>query len=79
MKNFKLTDLDIIRVGWIVSRMKIYHHTGARIIGLWIDPVTGLYQVVYRAKEIIEAMGAKVIGAKDVRKKLNLIKRAPVT
>ena len=51
MKNFKLTDLDIIRVGWIVSRMKIYHHTGARIIGLWIDPVNGLYQVVYRAKE----------------------------
>tara|TARA_B100000287_G_scaffold411341_1_gene440714 strand:- start:1527 stop:2030 length:504 start_codon:yes stop_codon:yes gene_type:complete len=35
--------------------------------------------LVSRAKEIIEAMGAKVIGAKDVRKKLNLIKRAPVT
>jgi uncharacterized protein (DUF849 family) len=35
--------------------------------------------LVSRAKEIIEAMGAKVIGAKDVRKKLNLIKRAPAT
>ena len=35
--------------------------------------------LVSRAKEIIEAMGAKVIGAQDVRKKLNLIKRAPVT
>ena len=35
--------------------------------------------LVSRAKEIIEAMGAKVIGAKDVRKKLSLIKRAPVT
>ena len=34
--------------------------------------------LVSRAKEIIEAMGAKVIGAKDVRKKLNLNKRAPV-
>lgn len=51
MKNFKLTDLDIIRVGWIVSRMKIYHHTGARIIGLWLDPKTDKYQVVYKAKE----------------------------
>ena len=35
--------------------------------------------LVSRAKKIIEAMGAKVIGAKDVRKKLNLIKRAPIT
>ena len=35
--------------------------------------------LVSRAKEIIESMGAKVIGAKDVRKKLNLIKRAPAT
>ena len=35
--------------------------------------------LVSRAKDIIEAMGAKVIGAEDVRKKLNLIKRAPVT
>ena len=35
--------------------------------------------LVSRAKQIIEAMGAKVIGAQDVRKKLNLIKRAPVT
>ena len=34
--------------------------------------------LVSRAKEIIEAMGAKVTGPKDVRNKLNLIKRAPV-
>jgi uncharacterized protein (DUF849 family) len=34
--------------------------------------------LVLRAKEIIEAMGATVIGAQEVRKKLNLNKRAPI-
>ena len=34
-------------------------------------------QLVARAKEIIERMGAKVIGPEDVRKKLGLTKRAP--
>ncbi|MDM8167604.1 3-keto-5-aminohexanoate cleavage protein [Roseovarius sp.] len=34
-------------------------------------------QLVVRAKEIIERMGAKVIGPEDVRKKLGLTKRAP--
>ena len=34
--------------------------------------------LVLRAKEIIEAMGAKVIGPQEVRKKLNLNKRAPI-
>ncbi len=35
-------------------------------------------QLVTRAKEIIERLGAKVIGPEDVRKKLGLTKRAPV-
>lgn len=35
-------------------------------------------QLVARAKEIIERMGARVIGPEDVRKKLGLTKRAPV-
>ena len=35
-------------------------------------------QLVERARVIIEAMGAKVIGPEDVRKKLSLTKRAPV-
>ena len=34
--------------------------------------------LVSRAKEIIEAMGATVIGPQEVRKKLNLNKRAPI-
>ncbi|KZY46616.1 NADPH dependent quinone reductase [Roseovarius sp. HI0049] len=34
-------------------------------------------QLVARAKEIIERMGAKVIGPEDVRKKLGLTKQAP--
>ena len=34
--------------------------------------------LVLRAKEIIEAMGATVIGPQEVRKKLNLNKRAPI-
>ena len=34
--------------------------------------------LVSRAKEIIEAMGAKVIGPQEVRKKLHLKKRAPI-
>ncbi|MEQ8897050.1 MAG: 3-keto-5-aminohexanoate cleavage protein [Roseovarius sp.] len=34
-------------------------------------------QLVARAKEIVERMGAKVIGPDDVRKKLGLTKRAP--
>mgnify|MGYP000669287736 CR=1 FL=1 len=34
-------------------------------------------QLVARAKEIIERMGAKVIGPEDVRKKLGLTKRMP--
>ena len=35
-------------------------------------------QLVERARGIIEAMGARVIGPKEVRKKLGLTKRAPV-
>ncbi|QFT97091.1 3-keto-5-aminohexanoate cleavage enzyme [Roseovarius sp. THAF8] len=35
-------------------------------------------QLVARAKEIIERLGARVIGPEDVRKKLGLTKRAPV-
>ncbi len=35
-------------------------------------------QLVTRAKEIIERLGARVIGPEDVRKKLGLTKRAPV-
>ena len=34
--------------------------------------------LVLRAKEIIEAMGATIIGPQEVRKKLNLNKRAPI-
>ena len=34
--------------------------------------------LVLRAREIIEAMGAKVIGPQEVRDKLNLNKRAPI-
>ena len=34
--------------------------------------------LVLRSKEIIEAMGATVIGPQEVRKKLNLNKRAPI-
>ena len=34
--------------------------------------------LVLRAREIIEAMGAKVIGPQEVRDKLNLDKRAPI-
>ena len=35
-------------------------------------------QLVERARAIIEAMGARVIGAEEVRAKLGLTKRAPV-
>ncbi|MDD9727806.1 3-keto-5-aminohexanoate cleavage protein [Roseovarius sp. SK2] len=35
-------------------------------------------QLVARAKEIVERLGARAIGPKDVRKKLGLTKRAPV-
>ncbi|MGK7752495.1 MULTISPECIES: 3-keto-5-aminohexanoate cleavage protein [unclassified Roseovarius] len=35
-------------------------------------------QLVARAKEIIERLGARVIGPEDVRKKLGLTRRAPV-
>ncbi|RKF16089.1 3-keto-5-aminohexanoate cleavage protein [Roseovarius spongiae] len=35
------------------------------------------HQLVTRAVEIIERLGARVIGPEDVRKKLNLTKRAP--
>jgi uncharacterized protein (DUF849 family) len=35
-------------------------------------------QLVARAREIIERLGARVIGPEDVRKKLGLTKRAPV-
>ena len=35
-------------------------------------------QLVARAKEIIERLGARVIGPDEIRKKLNLTKRAPV-
>ena len=36
------------------------------------------WQLVERAKGIIEGMGARVIGPDEVRKKLGLTKRAPV-
>jgi uncharacterized protein (DUF849 family) len=36
-------------------------------------------QLVERAAEIIENLGARVIGPKAVRKKLGLTKRAPVS
>jgi uncharacterized protein (DUF849 family) len=35
------------------------------------------YQLVAKCRNIIEAMGARVIGPQEVRDKLNLIKRAP--
>ncbi|WP_170605734.1 3-keto-5-aminohexanoate cleavage protein [Ruegeria arenilitoris] len=36
-------------------------------------------QLVERAKGIIESMGARIVGPQDVREKLGLTKRAPVT
>jgi len=35
------------------------------------------YQLVERARGVIEGMGARVIGPAEVREKLGLVKRAP--
>jgi uncharacterized protein (DUF849 family) len=47
---------------------------------LWLDKgvLAENYQLVARAKTIIESMGARVIGPDAVREKLGLTKRAPV-
>jgi uncharacterized protein (DUF849 family) len=47
---------------------------------LWLDKgvLAENYQLVARAKTIIESMGARVIGSDAVREKLGLTKRAPV-
>ncbi|MEP3635641.1 MAG: 3-keto-5-aminohexanoate cleavage protein [Paracoccaceae bacterium] len=47
---------------------------------LWLDKgvLAENWQLVERAKGIIESMGARVIGPDEVRKKLGLTKRAPV-
>ena len=47
---------------------------------LWLDKgvLAENWQLVERAKGIIEGMGARVIGPDEVRKKLGLTKRAPV-
>ncbi|WP_170338802.1 3-keto-5-aminohexanoate cleavage protein [Ruegeria arenilitoris] len=47
---------------------------------LWLDKgvLAENWQLVERAGTIIENMGARVIGAQEVREKLGLVKRAPV-
>ncbi|MEP1537321.1 MAG: 3-keto-5-aminohexanoate cleavage protein [Paracoccaceae bacterium] len=47
---------------------------------LWLDKgvLAENWQLVERAKGIIESMGARVIGPEEVRQKLELTKRAPV-
>jgi uncharacterized protein (DUF849 family) len=47
---------------------------------LWLDKgvLATNAQLVERAVTIVENMGARVIGPEEVRKKLNLQKRAPV-
>ncbi|MEO9822519.1 MAG: 3-keto-5-aminohexanoate cleavage protein [Paracoccaceae bacterium] len=47
---------------------------------LWLDKgvLAENWQLVERAKGIIEGMGARVIGPEEVRQKLELTKRAPV-
>lgn len=47
---------------------------------LWLDKgvLAENWQLVERAQTIIENMGARVIGPEEVRKKLGLVKRAPV-
>jgi uncharacterized protein (DUF849 family) len=46
---------------------------------LWLDKgvLAENWQLVERARSIIENMGARVIGPDEVRKKLGLTKRAP--
>ena len=46
---------------------------------LWLDKgvLAENYQLVERARGVIEGMGARVIGPADVREKLGLVKRAP--
>ena len=48
---------------------------------LWLDKgvLAENYQLVERAATIAENMGARIIGPEEVRKKLRLTKRAPVT
>jgi uncharacterized protein (DUF849 family) len=47
---------------------------------LWLDKgvLAENWQLVERARVIIESMGARVIGPEEVRAKLGLVKRAPV-
>jgi uncharacterized protein (DUF849 family) len=47
---------------------------------LWFDKgvLATNAQLVERAVTIVENMGARVIGPEEVRKKLNLTKRAPL-
>ena len=47
---------------------------------LWLDKgvLAQNWQLVERARSIIENMGARVIGAEEVRARLGLVKRAPV-
>jgi uncharacterized protein (DUF849 family) len=47
---------------------------------LWLDKgvLAENYQLVERARTIIESMGAKIMGPQAVREKLGLTKRAPV-
>jgi len=46
---------------------------------LWLDKgvLAENYQLVERARGVIEGMGARVIGPAEVREKLGLVKRAP--
>ncbi len=46
---------------------------------LWLDKgvLAENYQLVERARGVIEGMGARVIGAAEVRENLGLVKRAP--
>ena len=46
---------------------------------LWLDKgvFAENYQLVERARGVIEGMGARVIGPAEVREKLGLVKRAP--
>ena len=48
---------------------------------LWLDKgvLAENWQLVERAGSIIENMGARVIGPQEVREKLRLVKRAPVS
>jgi uncharacterized protein (DUF849 family) len=47
---------------------------------LWLDKgvLATNAQLVEKAVAVVETLGARVIGPEEVRKKLNLVKRAPL-